>query len=92
MRKEYIGLNINKLHDELIVKGIKPLLIESLNDKTWVTFADNTDMDLVQQIIDAHDPTPLPPLKTREQILEERLQVTEDALLGLMDIIMMGGM
>ncbi|AKL95027.1 hypothetical protein CACET_c15780 [Clostridium aceticum] len=30
--------------------------------------------------------------KTKEQILEERLKITEDALLGLMDIIMMGGM
>ena len=33
---------------------------------------------------------PLP--KTETAILKERLQTTEDAVLGLMDFIMMGGM
>ena len=30
--------------------------------------------------------------KNKEQVLEERLQIAEDALLFLMDIILMGGM
>lgn len=60
MKKKYINVNTNKLHDELINEGINPILVESLEEKTWITFAENTDMDLVQQIIDTHDPTPLP--------------------------------
>lgn len=60
MKKEYINVNTNKLHDELINAGIAPLLVESLNEKTWITFADDVDMTAVQAVIDAHDPTPLP--------------------------------
>lgn len=67
MKVEYLNVNTNKLHDELIKAGIKPLLVESLNEKTWITFAGTTDMAAVQAVIDAHDPTPLPPKPTLEQ-------------------------
>lgn len=91
MREEYIGVNTNKLHDELIANGIVPLLVESKDDKTWITFADDTDMTLVQAVIDAHDPTPLPPQPTQEEKiaqLEEQLATTQEAL----DFLIMGGM
>lgn len=52
-------MNTNKLHDELINAGIMPLLVESLDDKTWITFEDDVDMTKVQAVVDSHDPTPL---------------------------------
>jgi len=84
MKKEYIGVNTNKLHDELIASGVKPLLVESKGEKTWITFEEGTDMELVQQIIDTHDPTPLPPKPSEK----ERLEALEQAMLE----IVMGGM
>lgn len=69
MRKHYIGVNTNKLHDELITTGITPLLVESKDSDTWITFAEGTDMIAVQTIIDAHDPTPLPPQPTEVDYL-----------------------
>lgn len=77
------NVNTNKLHDELIANGVVPLLVESLEDRTWITFTDDTNMDLVQQIIDAHDPTPLPPQPSDK----ERLEALEQAMLE----IVMGG-
>lgn len=73
MIKEYINVNHSKLHDELINAGIVPLLVESLDDKTWITFVDDTDMTAVQAVINAHDPTPLP----QEPTLEDRVTTTE---------------
>lgn len=64
MKVEYLNVNTNKLHDELITAGIKPLLVESLDNKTWITFKDTVDMIAVQAVIDAHNPTPLPPQQT----------------------------
>lgn len=87
MRKEYLNINTNKLHDELIANGIMPLLVESIDNETWITFQENTDMELVQQIIDAHDPTPLPPPITET----ERIAIAEQAINDLMMIIMMTG-
>lgn len=79
MKKEYIGVNTFKLHDELINAGIVPLLVESKDDKAWITFADDVDMTAVQAVIDVHNPTPLP----KEPTSEERLQSLEDAMLFL---------
>jgi hypothetical protein len=84
MKIEYINVNTNKLHDELIANGITPILVESLEDKTWITFEDGVDMGLVQQIINAHDPTPTP----TEPTTEERLKLAEDTIL----FMLMGGM
>jgi len=77
MRIEYVNVNTNKLHDELITAGINPVLVESLDEKTWITYADGTDMTAVQAVIDAHDPTPLPP----EPTAQERIEALEAALL-----------
>jgi hypothetical protein len=67
MRIEYLNVNTNKLHDELIKAGIVPLLVESTEEKTQITYANDIDMAAVQAVIDAHDPTPLPPKPTLEQ-------------------------
>ena len=93
------NINSKKLYTELAEIGVQISKMqndakegEQIAMNTWVLFEDGTDMELVQQIIDAHDPTPLPPPKAETEILKERLQTTEDALLGLMDFITMGGM
>lgn len=78
MKIEYINMNTQKLHDELISVGVIPLLVESLEEKTWITFTDDTNMELVQQIIDAHDTTPLPPQPTDSEVLEDLIQLLVD--------------
>ena len=56
------NVNVNKLHDEFINVGIKPYPVFELeNGDGDFTFLEDTDMELVQQIIDVHDRTPLPP-------------------------------
>lgn len=63
------NVNPAKLQDELIYAGIKVLKTESkisgkngdIAEQTSIAFDDDSvDMELVQQIIDEHDPTPLP--------------------------------
>jgi hypothetical protein len=64
----------NKLHQELINSGVECSVFHNLEDGRYyigdceIMFAENTDMNLVQQIIDAHDPTPLPPQPTTEEL------------------------
>lgn len=83
MKQTYTNVNTNKLHDELINAGIVPLLVESNDTTTWVTYAENTDMSIVQAVLDAHDPTPIPPQPTEQ----ERIDALERALL---EVIMNG--
>lgn len=68
---EINNANPNKLHNEFINAGIVPVSVkndskidEYIAEHTWIIFAEGTDMVIVQQIIDAHDPTPLPLPKT----------------------------
>jgi len=84
------NVNTNKLHDELIANGIIPMLVESSEDNTWITFAEDADMELVQQIIDAHDTTPLPPpLSEIEKLRLESAQA--NAELFEMMLMFIGG-
>lgn len=86
MKSHYINVNTNKLHGELISHGIHPILVENdldiessqtIADNTYITFAVDTDMQLVQSIIDAHDPTPNPPAPTADDfLLDIELRVT----------------
>lgn len=76
------NVNPNKLHDELINAGITPKSVkhnkvenEDIAEKTWITFEEGTNMAMVQKIIDAHDTTPLPPPKTKLEILQETVDV-----------------
>lgn len=91
MRTEYAGVNGNKLHDELIAAGITPVLVESLDETTWITYTEDTDMDAVQCVLAAHDPSPAPIERTDIEKLKIRTAANEDALAGMMDL-MMGGM
>ena len=62
--------NVNKLHNELRSVGIAPFPVFELeNGDGEFTFQEGTDIDLVQQIIDEHDPTPLPPQPTQDDYL-----------------------
>lgn len=88
--EKYININPNKLHNELIAAGINPILVE--NDcsigsytapNTWITFEDSTDMVKVQQVIEAHDPTPAPPPLTAE----ERISALETLVLQQAGVI-----
>jgi len=70
------NVNPNKLHDELLKASISPVLTEHdrpvgeyIAPNTWITFTDDTDMTVVQAIIDAHDPTPQPPQPTQDDYL-----------------------
>ena len=81
------NINTNKLHDELIASGLAPELVESLEDTTWITFSEGTDMTAVQAIIDAHDSTPLPPQPTKEELLQQEI----DELKAVVDVMLNGG-
>lgn len=63
------GVNVGVLHTELNNYGIYPYPVFNYGDYGDFTFADDTNMDLVQQIIDAHDPTPIPPAPTQDDFL-----------------------
>ena len=70
--------NVSKLHKEFIAVVIKPYPVFELeNGDGDFTFLEGTDMDLVQQIVDAHDPTPLPPHSSKEDLLEQRINDLE---------------
>jgi len=72
--------NVNKLHDEFRNAGIKPYPVYVLeNGDGDFTFEEGTDMELVQQVIDAHNPEPLPPQPTEK----ERLEALEQAMLEI---------
>lgn len=76
-----ISCNVLKLTNEFQDKGIIPHPIFDNEDGTGdFTFAEGTDMELVQQIIDAHDPTPLPLQPTQDDYLLDldfRLSIIE---------------
>ncbi|MCT6924113.1 hypothetical protein [Metasolibacillus sp.] len=83
------GVNVGVLHTELNNNGIYPYPVFNYGDYGDFTFADNTDMTLVQSIIDAHDPTPIPqPLSDIEKLRLEQAQANAE-LVQL--IMMMGG-
>lgn len=71
MRIEYINVKSTQLHDELIINGINPLLVESLENKTWITFDNNTDFVLVQKIISEHIPVETEVVPTEIELLQE---------------------
>lgn len=79
-----IQCNVCTLTDELQKVGIIPYPIFDNEDGTGdFTFPEGTDMELVQQIINAHNPEPLQPQPSDK----ERLEALEQAMLE----IVMGG-
>ncbi|WP_342471650.1 hypothetical protein MHH70_12595 [Metasolibacillus sp. FSL H7-0170] len=66
------NVNVAKLHTEFNAQGIYPNPVFALeNGDGEFTFAEGTDMTIVQSIIDAHDPTPIPPAQTTEERMEQ---------------------
>ncbi|MGE7115133.1 hypothetical protein [Lysinibacillus sp. NPDC047702] len=85
------NINVNKLVNEFVAQNVIPKDVSSdlINDEVLAktatfTFADSTDIDLVQSIIDAHDLAPIPSPKSETELLKERLEATEQALLQIM--------
>lgn len=85
------NVNPNKLYEELVNAGIEVLMLENnrhegelIAENTWITFAEGVDINKVNEVIDAHDPAPLPQPKTETEILKEQLEATEMALIELM--------
>ena len=81
------NVNPTKLHDELILNGIVPLTLEEdknegdyVAENTWITFAEGTDMDLAQQIIDAHNPTPVATPPTELEILKQENEMLKETM------------
>ena len=79
----------NKLHQELADAGIECNVFHNLEDGRYIVgeceikFAESADMVLAQQIIDAHDSTPLPRPKTDK----ERISDLETLILQLNGVI-----
>lgn len=76
------NVNQNKLHQELINAGIEvdKIKVFTLMDDVHLTLSDDVDMQLAQSIIDAHDPTPIPPAPTQDDFLidlELRMTILE---------------
>lgn len=85
------AVNTAKLMDELLAEN----LIRTVNEdgtstvrNGFVFVEKEENAERVQQIIHAHDPTPLPPPITET----ERIAIAEQAINDLMMIIKMGGM
>jgi len=82
------NVSVSKLHDEFNKSGINPYPVFQLkNGDGDFTFTEGVNMELVQQIIDAHDPTPLPKALTEMELLQEendklktRLYATESIM------------
>lgn len=60
MVKHYQNINPFKLHEELIKNGIEPIFLENdcpeyehNAENVWITFKENVNIDLVNQIIDS---------------------------------------
>lgn len=62
---------------------------EYIAENTWIEFAEGTNIEFVQKIIDAHDPTPLSqPLTETEQL---RLETARSNTELFETMIMMNG-
>lgn len=84
-----INCNVQKITNEFYAQNIKPFPIFDNEDGTGdFTFPEGTDMKLVQQIIDAHDPTPLPPQPTKEELMEQRIfELEQENLMNMMVLV-----
>jgi hypothetical protein len=68
IKLHFVGVNTNKLHDELIIAGIVPKLVESINNDTWITVQDSQEAT-VNTVVAAHNPASLPPQPTEADYL-----------------------
>lgn len=65
----------NKLHQELVDAGIDCIVvaINATEIGANIKFDVDTDMGLVQQIVDAHNPTPTPAAPSETEVLTNYL-------------------
>lgn len=89
MKLEFNNINPNKLHDELIINGIIPILVENdckegeyIAGNTMITFEDDAYTTKINEIVAKHDRTPVMLQPTDN----ERLASIEIALTTLMGV------
>ena len=83
---ELKNVNTNKIHDELIVGGITPILVESSENITWVTINDFDEIK-AREIITKHNPIPIELPKSELEILKEKTILQDGAIMELAEII-----
>lgn len=90
MRVLYQNVNHQKLSAELAAANIEMILIENdTKNNTWITYSENANMETVQQIVTAHDPTPLPlPISQQDLVNQLGSQVAQ---LKIQIMLMQGG-
>jgi len=77
--------NLDKLADELLKANAI-----TFDDKVCdyldniVLYVENPNQELINQVINAHNPTPLPYEKTETEILKEQISASNDAINMLM--------
>lgn len=84
MRKNFENVNPNKLYDEFINAGV--VILDNGFKKTgentanaWYELKDNTDMILVQKIVDTHNPVP----SITEEVIDEEKVAMAEAIVNL---------
>lgn len=91
----YVNVLRDKLHQELLEAGIIPVLVRGIDGNldigADITFADGTDMTLVQSIIDAHNSTPIPPALSIEDQLRLEMARSNAEMFETM-LTLLGGM
>lgn len=81
-------INPNKLLDDFNLAGIKTkngilsnlVLPGYIAENSECEFVEGTDIELVQRIIDAHNPTPLPSQPTETEILKSEIDFQKMAM------------
>lgn len=77
----------NKIHQEFVDAGLRVLVVSAINDSEIgadITFASGSDMDLIQAIIEAHDPMPLPAPLTQQDLVNNLGQQVAQLKLQIM--------
>ena len=91
----FTNVHRNKFHQELVNAGIEVISAIAIDDSPLgidIIFGEDVDMNHVQKIIDAHDPTPLPQPKSEVEKLKEENRTLKGeiaTLQGAVDFIIM---
>lgn len=78
MRLEFKDVNTNKLHDELLIAGVIPKLVQSNENITWIT-VEGYQVDIVNEVVEKHNPSPVVEIPS----LEGRLAALEELMMGV---------
>lgn len=84
------NINPQKLYHDFIMAGVSIVNItndlkgdQHIADNTWITFEEETDMELVKSILNNHDPSPTLTQPTTEQ----RIAGLEATILRLLEVL-----